>query len=160
MVKLQLRTVIDAPIERCFDLARSVEVHLLGTERTGERAVEGVTTGLIGPGEFVRWKARHLGVVQHLTSRITAFDRPAYFQDTMIEGAFRFLQHDHFFRQIAANVTEMTDHFVFAAPLPIFGVAVEMLLLRRYMNNLLLKRNETLKRVAESSRWDDLLPSN
>ncbi len=159
MVKLELRTVIDAPIGRCFDLARSVEVHLLGTERTGERAVGGVTTGLIGPGEIVRWRAQHLGVEQHLTSRITAFDRPLYFQDTMIEGAFRFLQHDHFFRQIAPNITEMTDDFMFVAPFSILGVAAEALLLKRYMNNLLLQRNEILKQVAESGRWADLLPS-
>ncbi len=160
MVRLELRTAIEAPIERCFDLARSVEVHLLGTERTGEKAVEGVTTGLIGPGEFVRWRARHLGVEQHLTSQITAFDRPLHFQDTMIEGAFRFMQHDHFFREVVLNVTEMTDHFVFAAPFSIFGVAAEALLLKRYRNNLLLDRNEALKRVAESGRWVDLLPSS
>ena len=55
MVELHLRTIIDAPIERCFDLSRSIEVHLLGTERNGEQAVAGVTSGLIGMGEFVRW---------------------------------------------------------------------------------------------------------
>jgi hypothetical protein len=40
---------INAPIQRCFDLSRSIEEHLLGTERTGEQAVGGVTAGLIGP---------------------------------------------------------------------------------------------------------------
>jgi hypothetical protein len=34
----------------------------------------------------------------------------------MVEGAFRFMQHDHFFRGVASNVTEMEDEFVFAAP--------------------------------------------
>lgn len=158
MVSLELRTVIEAPMERCFDLARSIEVHLLGTERTGEKAVGGVITGLIGPGEFVRWRARHLGVTQHLTSRITAYDRPVHFQDTMIEGAFRFMQHDHFFREIVPKVTEMRDRFVFAAPFSILGIAAETLVLRRYMTNLLLHRNNVLKQVAESDRWADLLP--
>jgi ligand-binding SRPBCC domain-containing protein len=92
-----------------------------------------------------------------LTSRITAYDRPVHFQDTMIEGAFRFMQHDHFFREIAPNVTEMRDQFVFAAPLSILGIAAEALLLRRYMTNLLLHRNNVLKRVAESGRWAELL---
>src|SRR5580658_7007670 len=117
MVKVDLCTVIEAPTERCFDLARSIEVHLLGTERTGEEAIGGVTTGLIGPDQSVRWRARHFGVRQILASQITAYDRPTHFQDTMIEGAFRFMQHDHFFREIAPNVTEMKDHFVFEAPL-------------------------------------------
>ncbi len=58
MVKIDLRTIVDAPMPRCFDLARSIEVHLLGTEQTGEEAIGGVTTGLLGPGQFVRWRAR------------------------------------------------------------------------------------------------------
>jgi hypothetical protein len=69
MVSIEQRMQIAAPIQRCFDLSRSIEVHLLGTERTGERAVSGVTTGLIGLDESVRWRAKHLGVRQHLTSR-------------------------------------------------------------------------------------------
>jgi hypothetical protein len=29
MIRIEETTVIDAPIERCFDLSRSVEVHLV-----------------------------------------------------------------------------------------------------------------------------------
>ena len=158
MVDLELATLINAPIERCFDLSRSIEVHLLGTEQTGEQAVGGVTCGLIGLGEFVRWRATHLGVKQHLASKITAYDRPTYFQDTMIEGAFRSMQHDHFFQTITPDRTEMKDRFVFAAPIPLLGPIAEMLVLKRYMTNLLLHRNEILKQVAESDQWINLLP--
>jgi hypothetical protein len=40
-------TRIQAPIERCFDLARSVEVHFKGNLHFGEQALAegGVTTG-------------------------------------------------------------------------------------------------------------------
>ena len=158
MVELNLCTVIEAPIERCFDLARSIDVHLLGTEQTGEQAVAGVTTGLVGPGDFVRWRARHLGVRQHLSSRITAFHRPTYFQDTMIEGAFRSMQHDHVFGALAAHRTEMTDRFVFAAPLPLLGLIAERLVLERYMRNFLTRRNLILKQLAESDQWTKFLP--
>lgn len=152
MVKLNLCTIIEAPIERCFDLSRSVEVHMLGTERTREQAVGGVTSGLIGPGEFVRWRATHLGVKQHLASRITAYDRPFYFQDTMIEGAFKSMQHDHFFRALSSGRTEMKDLFIFAAPVPVLGLIAENLVLKHYMLNLLKHRNAILKQVAESVR--------
>lgn len=157
MVELHLCTIIEAPIERCFDLSRSIEVHLLGTEQTGEQAVGGVTSGLIGMGEFVRWRATHLGVKQHLVGRITAYDRPAYFQDTMIEGAFRSMKHDHFFKALAPDRTEMKDLFVFAAPLPVLGLIAEKLVLRQYMQKLLLHRNEIVKQVAESDRWTTFL---
>ncbi len=160
MVKINLRTIIDAPMPRCFDLARSIEVHLLGTEQTGEEAIGGVTTGLLGPVQFVRWRARHLGVKQQLASQITEYNRPVFFQDTMIEGAFKLMQHDHFFAEMAPNVTEIKDHFVFEAPFSVLGLVAETLLLWRYMTNLLSHRNEILKQVAESDRWAGLLPRN
>src|SRR5882757_3748510 len=118
MVRLEEVTVIAAPIQRCFDLARSVEVHVLGNVHWGEEAVAlgGVTSGLIGLGERVTWRARHFGVLQELTSEITAMDGPAldgpalgtagYFQDTMVRGAFRSMQHDHFFRTLEDGRTE------------------------------------------------------
>ena len=160
MVELHLCTMIKAPIERCFDLSRSIEVHLLGTEQTEEQAVEGVTTGLIGMGEFVRWRATHLGVKQHLASRITAYDRPAYFQDTMIEGAFHSMQHDHFFKALGPDKTAMKDRSVFAAPIPVLGLIAEQLVLRRYMHNLLVHRNEIIKQVAESGQWETFLQAD
>jgi hypothetical protein len=158
MVSIEQRMQVAAPIQRCFDLSRSIEVHLLGTEETGEQAVDGVRTGLIGPNEFVRWRAKHLGVRQHLTSKITAFDSPNYFQDTMIEGPFKFMQHDHFFTALAESQTEIRDRFKFAAPLSLFGSIAEQLFLKRYMDRLLMRRNDIVKQVAESNRWQDFLP--
>jgi hypothetical protein len=158
MVSIEQCMQIAAPIQRCFDLKRSIELHLLGTEKSGEQAVGGVMTGVIGPNEFVRWRARHLGFRQYLTSKITAFDSPRYFQDTMIEGIFKFMQHDHFFLAVSENNTEMRDRFTFAAPLPVLGPMAEGLFLRRYMERFLRHRNEILKQVAESDRWRDFLP--
>src|ERR1700736_392423 len=161
MVRLEEVTVIEAPMERCFDLARSVEVHVLGNVHWGEEAValdsvsaDGVTgsvsAGLIGLGERVTWRARHFGVRQRLTSEITAMDAPRYFQDTMLSGAFRFMQHDHFFRVLEDGRTEMRDVFCFSAPIPLLGWVAERLVLRRYMAALLHERNAVVKRVAES----------
>src|SRR5436305_11428604 len=100
MVRLEEITVINAPIERCFDLARSVEVHLAGNVHFGEAALAtgGVTSGLIGPGQQVTWRAKHFGIWQNLESEITAYRPPTYFQDTMRKGAFRSMKHDHHFR--------------------------------------------------------------
>jgi ligand-binding SRPBCC domain-containing protein len=157
MVSIEQSMRIAAPIRRCFDLSRSIEVHLLGTERTGERAVGGVTTGLIGPDQFVRWRAKHFGIWQHLTSKITAFAYPCYFQDTMIEGAFKFMQHDHYFASISESETEMRDRFTFAAPFSVLGTIAERLILKRYMDRFLRRRNEIVKQVAESDQWQDFI---
>jgi hypothetical protein len=49
---IRYRTLL---IERCFDLSRSVEVHLLANVHSGEQAlaVGGITSGLVGLSEEV-----------------------------------------------------------------------------------------------------------
>jgi len=160
MVRLEERTLIRAPIERCFDLARSVEVHLAGNVHCGESAVAsgGVTSGLIGLSQSVTWRAKHFWIWQTLTSEITAMDRPASFQDVMIRGAFRSMRHDHFFRAVSAGETEMTDIFWFEAPLPVLGRIAEIVILRRYMQALLRERNAVIRQFAESGEWRKVLP--
>lgn len=159
MVTLIVTTIIHAPPERCFDLSRSIDLHKASTARTGEQAVAGVTSGLIGIGEEVTWRARHFGVWQRITSRISAFDRPGYFQDTMIRGAFRFFQHDHFFVEQRSGITEMKDVLRFAAPIPIAGRLAE-LVLKPYLRQFLRERNELLRQVAESDGWLRYLTAN
>ena len=152
MIILTERTSIRTNARRCFDLARSVEVHLKGNVHFREQAVVtgGVTAGLVGPGEQVTWRAKHFGFWHELTSEITAFEPPGYFQDTMVRGIFKLMQHDHYFREVAPAETEMRDVFRFAAPLGILGWIAERMLLRRYMGALLRERNAVIKEVAEA----------
>lgn len=161
MVQLEEFTTINAPIERCFDLARSVEVHLAGNTHFGEQAVaaSGVTSGLLKLHDRVTWRAKHFFLWQTLTSEITALQPPTYFQDAMLQGAFRSMRHDHFFRALPDGQTEMRDVFFFAAPLPLLGPLAEVLFLRTYMQTLLRERNTVIKQIAESSsEWQRYLP--
>ncbi len=160
MIQIEEVTVIDAPIQRCFHLSRSVEVHLLSNVHSGEQALAhgGVTTGLVGLNEEVTWRAKHFGFWQALTSRTTALDAPTFLQVTMVEGIFRSMQADHLFRSLPSGATEMKDLFFIAAPLPLLGPLAEALFLRRYMLFLLRERNAVIKRVAESDAWKQYLP--
>jgi len=159
MVRIEEVTVIGAPIERCFDLARSVEVHLAGNVHYGEQAVaaSGVTTGLIGLSDRVTWRAKHFGFWHTLTAEIIRMDRPTYFRDRMVEGIFQSMEHDHYFRQLPSGVTEMRDVFKFSAPLPVLGWLAEQLVLRRYMRMLLHERNIAIRQIAESDAWRQYL---
>jgi ligand-binding SRPBCC domain-containing protein len=159
MPRIELTVHIEAPPERCFDLARSVEAHLHSASSTGERAVGGVTAGLLGLGDEVTWEARHLGVRQRLTSRITRFDRPNHFRDSMVRGAFARFDHDHFFEATATG-TLVRDLFDFAAPLGVLGRAAERLVLTAYMRRFLEERNRDLKRLAESEGWRAFVPGS
>ena len=156
MARIELVTRILAPRERCFDLSRSVDLHVASTEDTGERAVAGVTSGLLHLGDEVTWSARHFGVRQRLTSRITAFDRPGHFRDSMVSGAFRRFDHDHFFEE-KGDATEMRDVFDFESPLGPLGRIADALVLTGYLRRFLEQRNVVIKRAAESEEWRSLL---
>jgi ligand-binding SRPBCC domain-containing protein len=153
---IDLTTEVFSPIERTFDLARSVDLHMASTAHTGERAMAGVTTGLLALGQEVTWRARHFGIWQHLTSRITAFERPIHFRDSMVCGIFHRFDHDHFFAQ-HGNVTVMRDVFDFQSPLGILGRMADKLFLIRYLRSLLKNRNNMIKTVAESDQWQRYL---
>lgn len=149
METIRIGTWIDAPIERCFDAARDLDLHLRSLPDTRERAVGGKTTGLIGYGEEVTWQARHFGVTQHFTSRITEFDAPHYFQDTMQRGAFKTFVHDHRFAGERGGTT-MSDVLTFSAPLGFLGRIAERLVLRNYLRRLLAARATSIKEAVES----------
>ena len=112
----------------------------------------GKTSGLLDPGDVVTWRARHFGITQTLTARISAYNRPTHFRDTMVRGAFRRIDHDHFFEP-AGGGTMMRDVFDFEAPLGILGRIAERLFLTAYMRRFLETRNRELKAVAESGDW-------
>jgi ligand-binding SRPBCC domain-containing protein len=152
MPVVRLRTSIAAPPERVFDLARSIDAHQQSAEETHERAIAGVTHGLIGMGDEVTWEARHFGIKQKLTVRITGFERPFRFQDVMVSGAFKSMRHDHEFIAQPPG-TLMVDHFEFESPLGILGRAVDRVFLEGYMRHFLVRRNQVLKTLAESEGW-------
>lgn len=149
MPTIRIVTPIAAPIERCFDLARDIDFHTRSLGKTGEKAVAGRTSGLIGAGESVTWEARHLGVRQRLTVALTAFDRPAYFRDEMTAGAFGEMAHDHRF-ETRDSGTLMTDEMTFRSPFGPLGWLVDRHFLARYIRRLLKSRCEAIKHEAES----------
>ncbi|MEQ9424120.1 MAG: SRPBCC family protein [Cyclobacteriaceae bacterium] len=155
---IQLDTEIKAPLERCFDLSRSIDLHKISVSHTKEEAVGGVTSGLIGLNEIVTWQAKHFGIKQKLTTKITEFKRPDYFVDEMVKGAFSSFRHEHYFEWIEDS-TLMRDIFYYTAPFGFIGRLFNSMVLQEYMRNLLSTRNNAIKEFAESDRWKKLLAS-
>lgn len=157
MPMLHLTTLINAPVERVFDLARCIDLHAASMTTHGETAVGGVTSGLITAGQTVTWRAKHFGVWQHLTARITIYDPPQHFRDTMVTGAFKRFDHDHYFQRQGCQ-TCMIDVFDYTSPLGVLGFIADAFVLKRYMERVLAERNQVIKAVSESSRWQTFLP--
>ena len=106
--------------------------------------------------ESVTWKARHFRLWQKLTSKITAFKRPDYFSNEMVKESFQLEYH---FVEIAKEdgITEMLDKSSYESPLGILGNPANKLFLKKYMTDLLDKKNQMIKEVAESDQWKEIL---
>jgi ligand-binding SRPBCC domain-containing protein len=149
MVEIEQKTFFHGSLEYIFDAERNISLHSATQEHRGERAVAGVTKGLIEKGQEVEWEAFHLGIKQRLRIRVTHMEKPSYFRDEMISGAFKSFSHEHHFKRIGEGLTEKRDVMRFEAPLGLFGRLAEILFLRRYMEVFLRKKNLELKKLIE-----------
>lgn len=149
MPVIRMEVEIDAPQQICFDLARSIDSHMESTARTQERAIGGVTSGLIRLGESVTWEAVHFGIKQRLTAKITELEEPQFFVDEMVQGAFKRFYHKHEFIPLGEKKTRMIDTFDYTSPFGVLGKLADALILERYMRRFLLERNMYLKEKAE-----------
>jgi ligand-binding SRPBCC domain-containing protein len=149
VAKLELVTMILASAEVCFDRSRDLDLHVRSMRESGERAIAGRTTGLIGLDEEVLFEARHFGVKHRHHSRITQYDRPHHFRDEMLVGRFKRFEHDHFFESNDGG-TKMRDVIEFDLPFGPIGRFVDWALLAGYLGRLIQSRNETIRLEAES----------
>ena len=156
MPRIVLETIIKAPQKLVFDLSRSIDLHIISTDKTNEKAIAGRTEGLIELGETVTWHAKHLGVYQNFTSKVIGCKEPEYFADIMLKGAFKSFKHEHFF-SYENNETTLIDVMEFASPLGLLGKLVDFLFLENYMKGFLVLRNNTIKEFAESDKWKEII---
>ncbi|GAC1605154.1 MAG: hypothetical protein NVS3B8_15920 [Chitinophagaceae bacterium] len=153
---IHLTTFIAAPVERVFDLSRSIDVHKKSLAHTNEQAVAGTTSGLIGQDETVTWKATHLGKIRVMKVKISSMLAPQSFTDEMVIGDFKQMKHEHHFKSIQ-NGTLMIDLFSFESRYGVAGKIFNYIYLQRYLRKLLERRNLAIKEYAEGDKWKFLL---
>lgn len=145
-----IETLIRAPIELCFDLARDVSVHAESAAFSSERVVKpGRTEGLLELGDTVAFEGRHFGLMQRFVARITELDRPNRFVDEMVEGRFKRLSHIHDFES-KEGMTMMRDTLTWEAPFGFIGHFADRLFLRRHLRQFVTTKQSNLKRIAEA----------
>ncbi|HNP20739.1 MAG TPA: SRPBCC family protein [Panacibacter sp.] len=156
MPQIKLTTSIAAPLEVVFDLSRSIDVHQISMQQSDERAIGGITSGLIQKDETVTWQARHLLRKRQLAVKITRMEPYNFFEDEMLKGDFKLMWHRHYF-SFENGITTMRDVFFFEAPFGFAGKIFCYLFLTGYMRRLLSRRNFVIKDYAESGRWTSIL---
>jgi len=150
METIRLTTWMDAPMERCFRLATSIDLHLASAVDTQETAIGGVTSGEIGEGEWVVWRGRHFGRWVTHTSKVEGWRPFSYFREVMTDGWFARFEHEHHFA-VMDDGTRMRDEIRFSAA----GLTGRMAakLVRRRLIGMLRRRNALIKQAAESEQW-------
>jgi len=156
MPEIHLTSFINAPVERVFDLSRSVNLHQISTADTNEKAIAGVINGLINKNETVTWQARHFFKTRVFTSKITEMQSPCFFIDEMLKGDFKSYHHEHHFKA-TENGTIMIDLVNFESPYAAIGKIINSLFLKSYLEKLLKKRNAVIKDYAETQKWKAIL---
>lgn len=156
MPHIHLTSFIAAPIDRVFDLCRSINLHQISTAQTNEKAIAGVLNGLINKNETVTWQARHFFKTRQFTAAITEMQRPALFIDEMIKGDFKSFHHEHHFKAVE-NGTIMIDLVNFETPYGRMGKIANTLFIRSYIEKFLIKRNGVIKEYAETQKWKAIL---
>lgn len=147
-VRFEHETLMDAPVEVVFDLSLDIDAHRSSMSASNERALAGVTSGRIGLGETVTWRATHFGIPFTMTSQVTALERPHRFVDEQVAGPFRAFHHEHLFEPTDRG-TRMVDRIRFEAPLGAVGRLVERAVLASYLQKLIAVRGQYLKAAAE-----------
>jgi ligand-binding SRPBCC domain-containing protein len=154
MYTISETTHVNAPIDRCFLLATSLEF----VSRTlGMRPLERHATGLVQPNDRLIWHGWKFGLPQMHETVITAYERPHYFQDTMGRGRFKRYQHEHTLTEIDGH-TLLHDKIRFSLPLGWAGEAVAKYVMVPYLARLLHVHLESVKRAAETDEWRSYLP--
>ena len=159
MARVEIITFIRNTPEVVFDLSRSIDLHIISTAGTREKAVAGITSGLIGLNESVTWQARHLFKTRSFTSVITAFEFPFSFTDEMTKGDLKSFSHRHSFEKTEAG-TLMKDELILEAPFGFLGKTIMAVFLKNYFRRLLCERNAVIKAYAENGKAEMILKYN
>ncbi len=156
MESLRLSTWIDAPVERCFLLSLSVDLHVASAHSTRSQPVAEPSQVMIGEGETLTFRGRHFGVRWRHTSLIETLRPHTYYRDIMIAGPFHHFEHDHHFAAMDDG-TRMRDEVRFSARWGLLGRLACRAFLRQRLKMFLMERNAMIKRLAESEDWKKYL---
>jgi len=143
-----IETLIVAPPEVVFDLARDVSVHVESAAFSRERAVApGRTEGLLELGDIATFEGVHL-LRLRFTVRIVELVRPHRFVDELERSAFRRLRHVHEFEE-REGATLMRDTLDWTSPLGLLGRIADALFVTGHMQRFVRRKQLALKKVAE-----------
>ncbi|MFT5328822.1 MAG: ligand-binding SRPBCC domain-containing protein [Planctomycetaceae bacterium] len=156
MIKLRSSVDIRAPIERCFDIARSVDVHKDTSTLIRGRAIAGKRTGLSDLGDETTWSARFFGLRFKIRTRVTRMVKSQYFCERRVSGLIERFEHDYHFTENEGS-TRMEDVFSISLPLGLLGQGLLQLVLRPKLERVQMHRLQAIQQICEGDKWRQYL---
>jgi ligand-binding SRPBCC domain-containing protein len=156
MSRIHLTTFIAAPIERVFDLSRNLAVYKYLFHSRKERFSSGAGTNLLGKEETISVIAKHVGKTRVTMLKITELVRPVSFTEEQVKGDLKNFRHEHHFKAVE-NGTIIIDLVDFGSPRDLIGRLIGRIYLKKYLEELVHKRNEIIRSYAETDKWRAVL---
>lgn len=156
MARIHLTTFIAAPSERVFDLSRHMALYKLLFLNRKEKFTSGAGSNLLGKGETISVISTHAGKSRMSMLKITDFQRPLSFTEEQVKGDLDKFRHEHHFKRVG-NGTIIIDLVEFGGPKDIIGRIFGKFYFKKYLEELLRKRNEVIRSYAETEKWRAVL---
>jgi ligand-binding SRPBCC domain-containing protein len=157
MPDIHLTTVIYAPKQRVFDLARCVSLHKRHFDAHKIIPSTGKTSGLLEMKDYTMWNGKLGNKKRQFILDMVAMDKHDFYRDEMRKDFFDAFVHEHFFKEID-NGTIMIDQIAFQLPHGFIGNLVNKACAEKYITTYLKERNAMVKEYAEGNNWRAILP--
>ncbi len=159
MVTIRTVTWIDAPVERCFRLATSVDFQLAASKNKNVKVVAGTKSGFLEQGVTVTWQGPMFGLGRIHTNRVEVFRPFSHLFEKMVSGSFKAYEHERHFAAMDDG-TRVKDEVRFSVGWGPFGKLIDKAMLKHRVAVLIKWQNEALKEAAESDLWKRFLESS
>ena len=156
MPSLHLTSFIAAPVERVFDLSRHLALYKLLFQNRKEKFTSGAGSNMLNNGETLSIVVTKAGRSRMSMIKITSLQRPVSFVEEQVKGDLENFKHEHHFKPIE-NGTIIIDLVQYGMPRDLLGRIFGKLYFRKYMEELVHKRNELIRSYAETEKWRAVL---
>ena len=152
-MEIEEKILVSAPIERCFDLVRSIDLHEEKSFAIGAVAKAGKTKGLSELGDNTIWSGKFLGVRSSMNIVVTEVTKHSKFCEEMVSGVPKTFSHEYTFRKTEDELVEVTDKLGFSSRGWFLGSMLDSIYFSEKMRALVKARLEAIKSSAESDEW-------
>jgi ligand-binding SRPBCC domain-containing protein len=116
----------------------------------------GAGSNVLAKGETLSVVVKNAGKSRMAMIKITDLKRPHSFTEELVKGDLDNFKHEHHFKPVD-NGTIIIDLVDFGMPKDVLGRLFGKIYFRKYMEELLQKRNDIIRSYAETEKWRAVL---